>query len=90
MFEGACAPVLARLRFQVQIRKVKKKKLRGNRNLSSSSPAFDRLDGMKKETGEEANESETEEEENGRGGVACGGGSRLMLPGILDVICVQL
>lgn len=25
------------------------------------------------------------------GGVfACGGGSRLMLPGILDVICVQL
>lgn len=69
----------------------KEKQLRGNRNLSSSSPAFDRLDGIKKETGEEANESETEEEENGRGGgVACGGGSRLMLPGILDVICVQL
>lgn len=61
--------MLARLPFQVQIRKVKKKKeLRGNRNLSSSSPAFDRLDGIKKETGEEANESETEEEENGRGG----------------------
>lgn len=33
---------------------------------------------------------EDEEGEEVRGVFACGGGSGLMLPGILDVICVQL
>lgn len=49
LFEEACTPVLAHLRFQVQIRKVKKKKKieRKPKSLKQQS-AFDRLDGIKK------------------------------------------
>lgn len=85
-----------------QIRKVKKNKNKSRKPKSLKQQSALTASTAKKkkarQTEEEANESETEEEEVGEdgegeevGGVfACGGGSRLMLPGILDVICVQL